>query len=164
MADASHPVTPLDLEPIKARHADRLKPLVGRCGNGHEEEMPTYRGSIPSSVAADLGKCSICGLPLMFTLFTSTSMGDTPDDDIAELLAEVERLRAAASSGDAGAPPQWQRIETAPSDGWFLVCDGKRMMVAAGDVLHLSRRAGTPFHLSGNHWTHWMPLPEAPHV
>lgn len=62
----------------------------------------------------------------------------------------------------------WQLIETAPKEGQFLVygafADGKllRMMVADGHMLALSLARDTPRHLSGHHWTHWMPLPSPP--
>jgi hypothetical protein len=56
----------------------------------------------------------------------------------------------------------WQPIETAPPDGFFLVTDGRRQMVAAGKMLAASRAPGVPYHLGGTHWTYWMALPPLP--
>lgn len=56
----------------------------------------------------------------------------------------------------------WQPIETAPKDGQFLVYASSvgYQMVMHGHMLTLSRTA--PNHLSGRHWSHWMPLPPPP--
>ncbi len=58
--------------------------------------------------------------------------------------------------------PTWQPMETAPVEGRFLITDGKRMMVADGHMYSLSILPEVPHHLSGHHWTHWMPLPDPP--
>ena len=72
----------------------------------------------------------------------------------AVLQAHADELSTAIDAGG------WQPIETAPIDGKFLVCDSSgRIMVADGHMYSLSIMPGVPEHLSGHHWTHWMPMP-----
>lgn len=74
------------------------------------------------------------------------------------------RRRAFLVAEDAAAPPRWQPIETAPKEGTFMVYDATRpcQMVMDGAILAMSRHIHTPQHLSGQRWTHWMPLPAPP--
>jgi hypothetical protein len=58
----------------------------------------------------------------------------------------------------------WRSIATAPIEGKFLITDGRRCMVADGHMYSLSLLPGVPHHLSGHHWTHWMPLPDLPTI
>lgn len=60
---------------------------------------------------------------------------------------------------------QWQPIETAPQDGFFLVWSPDHPeipMVVRASIFHHGRREGTPKHLSFSHFTRWMPIPEPP--
>lgn len=61
----------------------------------------------------------------------------------------------------------WRPIETAPKNGFFLIHSpdhpGIPLTVKA-EIFHSGIKAGTPRHLSFNHFKHWMPLPSAPKV
>ena len=78
-------------------------------------------------------------------------------DEIAAFL-----MGASAPRAEPPTVGPWQDISTAPTDGMFLVTDGKRQMVASGIILAASNNPGVPFHLGGKHWTHWTALPPAP--
>ncbi len=85
-------------------------------------------------------------------------------DRVLDILRVQNAIRA---SGVSPSPPSpvWLDIETAPKQGQFLVYGHKGwFMVADGGVLAASRKPGTPAHLGGMHWTHWMPLPDPPAV
>jgi hypothetical protein len=86
--------------------------------------------------------------------------------DNAAMGDQIEHLRDITLATPAAVVPDpltdWQPIATAPVEGKFLVSDGTRIMVADGRIYSLSIMPGTPHHLSGFHWTHWMPLPAPP--
>ena len=90
----------------------------------------------------------------------------TPEQFASLLLRNEDGTYRGAVGPTRAAPPEWFSIATAPKDGPFLVfhdgAAGRRMMVADGRMLSISRAADTPHHLSGHHWTHWMPLPDPP--
>lgn len=59
----------------------------------------------------------------------------------------------------------WQPIETAPKDGFFLIFNPDHPeipMTVKAEIFHSGLREGTPRHLSFNHFTHWMPTPKPP--
>jgi len=62
---------------------------------------------------------------------------------------------------------EWQPIETAPKDGYFLVYLPGHHPVT-GNVTSARFRAGNPFFIGSNMAcdvdppSHWMPLPEPP--
>lgn len=60
---------------------------------------------------------------------------------------------------------KWQPIDTAPHDGFFLIWSPDwpdTPVVVRASIFHKGRWPGTPKHLSFDHFTHWMPLPEPP--
>ena len=77
---------------------------------------------------------------------------------------------------------EWQEIETAPKDGTTILIVGKPdNLVVNGDTLTSFKQSAiytaawdeidAAFCLSGGSWlgpfvdpTHWMPLPEPPHI
>ncbi len=89
----------------------------------------------------------------------------TLERDHIMLVLRVSADHEYAATPRPPAPPdplRWHPIETAPVEGKFLVWDGRRMMVMDGHIYSLSVLPETPHHLSGHHWTHWMPLPAPP--
>jgi hypothetical protein len=75
--------------------------------------------------------------------------------------AQEAYATAMAQRDEARKARDWQPISTAPSEGRFLVyAEGcGYLMVMDGRMLAASRWPHTPNHLSGSHWTHWMPCP-----
>jgi hypothetical protein len=140
-SDVSYSVPPAAVEP-------RAAPPVGA---DHHAQLLTW--------AAELVR-AVCGAELARDI----------DRDVAEpvrrIALQMRDYCYERAAGPSAASREWRPIETAPKDGAFLVyhggAAGPRIMVSDGRMLALSRLRDTPGHLSGQHWTHWMPLPDPP--
>jgi hypothetical protein len=105
--------------------------------------------------------------------FGRASMGDDlhtdPSFDAAEAVWKhtVAERAVLAAMRKAGGVPQWQTIDSAPKDGFFLAWSPDYPDIVKcwrADLFHAARKPGTPQHLTANHWTHWRPIdtPAAP--